>query len=305
MKGLAISGGSTKIGFLGGAAIELMKQHDYEILTGISAGSIICLLLGIKDYDVLENAIMQTTEDDFFDVKPTRSNGKISIKAVFRIISGKQSLGKYSLDKLLKNYYTPEQHEKLKNSGKIVKIGAVNLNLVKIEYCDITKVDYETAIKWVVASSSIPITTETVKIGEYYYIDGGALEHVGGINAIEEGATSLDVVFSRPERLELTESDIEWTPKSVLGVVLRTLTVMSRNTTLDNESEIKLTCFQNNIPLNMYFTPFMLTSSLYKMDKDLSRSWFELGKQMILNPDTQHEYHNNLDEETPKTGTDN
>jgi predicted acylesterase/phospholipase RssA len=297
MKGLAISGGSTKIGFLAGAAIELMKNNDYEILVGISAGSIICLLLGVKDYDTLEYSILDTTEDDFFEVKPTKKNGKISFKALMRVISGKQSLGKYSLDKLLKKYYTPEKHDLLRQSGKIVKIGAVNLNLVKIEYCDITKVDYETAIQWVVASSSIPITTETVKIGEYYYIDGGALEHVGGMNAIEEGVTSLDVVFSRPERLELTESDVEWKPYNVLGVILRTLSVMSRNITLENESEIKLTCYQKNIPLNMYFTPFMLTSSLYKMDKDLSKSWFELGKQMILNPDTDNEYHNNLEEE--------
>ncbi len=302
MKGLAISGGSTKISFLSSVATELMKRNDYEVITGISAGSIIALLIAIKDYDILENAIMNTTEDDFFEVKPTKDNGKISLKAVFRVISGKQSLGKYSLDKLLKKYYTPEQHERMKNSGKIVKIGAVNLNLVRIEYCDITKVDYETAIKWVVASSSIPIATETVKIGEYYYIDGGSLEHVGGIAALEAGSKSLDVIFSRPEKIELTESDVEWTPKSVLGVMLRTITVMSRNTTIENESEIKLACFQKNIPLNIYYTPFALTTSLYKMDKDLSRAWFELGKQMILNPDAEHEYHNNLEE--PKAGMD-
>lgn len=301
MKALSISGGSTKISFLAGSAIELMKENDYDIITGISAGAIICLLLGIKNYPTLKLSVTDSTDDDLFDLKPTKDNGNISIRALLRVISGKESLGKYAMNKLLRKYYTIEDHIKNQESGKIIKVGAVNLNLVRIEYCDITKVDYDTALNWVVASSSIPIATECVKIGDYYYVDGGVLEHVGGMQAIEDGATTLDVIFSRPDKMELLDKDIDWKPKNILAVMMRTLSVMSSNVTFENESEIKLTCTEKNIPLNIYYTPYVLTTTLYKMEKDLSRSWFELGRQVILSPNIYSEYHNGLEE----PGTDN
>lgn len=294
MKGLAISGGSTKISFLCGAAIELMKQNNYDIITGISAGAIICLLLGIKNYDTLKISVTESTTKDLFTVQPTKDNGKISLRAILRVISGKKSLGKYAMNDLLRKYYSTEDHIQNQNSGKIIKVGAVNLNTFKIEYCDITKVDYDTALNWVVASSSIPIATECVKIGDYYYVDGGTLEHIGGMTTIEDGATSLDMIFSRTEVASSINSD--WKPKNILDVMMRTLSVMSNNTTYENESEIKLTCSYKDIPLNIYYAPYTLTSNLYKMEKDLSLSWFELGRQVILSPNIYSEYHNGLEE---------
>jgi predicted acylesterase/phospholipase RssA len=282
MKGLAISGGSTKIGFLAGAAIELMKTNDYEIITGISAGSIISLMLAIKEYDILQNAVLSCTQDDFFDVKPLNDKGDIRIRSLFRLLQGKHSLGEFSLIDLLKKYYTPEMHVQMQKSGKIVKVGAVNMNLIQIEYCDITKVDYDVALQWVVASSSIPLATDAVKIGVYYYFDGGVMEHVGGMEALMSGAESLDVVYSRSEDLEIKKKDLDWKPKNIFSVVMRTLDVMGTRISFENESEIDLYCKYKNIPLNNYYAPFTLTDNLYKMDKDLSKAWFGLGRKQVL-----------------------
>jgi predicted acylesterase/phospholipase RssA len=281
-KALAISGGSTKIGFLSGAAIELMKTHNYDIITGISAGSIISLLLAIEEFEVLQEAVYNCTQDDFFDVKPLNDKGAITTSSIFRVLTGKHSLGKFTLTKLLKRYYSPEMHERLQNTGKIVKVGAVNMNLIQIEYCDITRVEYETALKWVVASSSIPLATEAIKIGDYYYYDGGVLEHVGGMEALESGAEYLDVIYSRSEKLEPVAKDIAWKPKNIFSVVMRTLDVMATNISLENESEIDLYCKYKKVPLTNYFAPFTLTEDLYKMDTDLSKAWFELGRKEVL-----------------------
>jgi predicted patatin/cPLA2 family phospholipase len=282
MKGLAISGGSTKIGFLAGAAIELMKIHDYDIITGISAGSIISLLLCIKEYEILQNAVFNCTQDDFFDVKPLNEDGDIRIRSLFRLLQGKHSLGDFSLFELLKKYYTPEMHERLQNSGKSVRIGAVNMNLIQIEYCDITKVEYELALKWVVASSSIPLATEAVKIGDHYYFDGGVLEHVGGMEALMSGAMHLDVIYSRSEDMEVTPKDVAWKPKNIFAVVMRTLDVMATRISYENESEIDLYCKYKNIPLTSFYAPYTLTENLYKMDMDLSKAWFDLGKKQVI-----------------------
>jgi predicted acylesterase/phospholipase RssA len=281
-KGLAISGGSTKIGFLAGAAIELMKTHDYDIITGISAGSIISLMLSIGEFEVLQDAVFNCTSNDFFEVNPVNDKGEIKFRSIFRLLQGEHSLGNFKLIELLKKHYTPEMHERLQNSGKIVKIGAVNMNLIRNEYCDIAKVEYETALKWVVASSSIPLATDAVKIGDYYYFDGGVLEHVGGMEALESGAEHLDVVYSRSEKLEVTAKDIAWKPKNIFSVVMRTLDVMATNISLENESEIDLYCKYKRIPLTNYFAPFTLTENLYKMDTDLSKAWFELGRKIVL-----------------------
>jgi predicted acylesterase/phospholipase RssA len=281
MKALAISGGSTKIAFLAGAAVELHKNNDYKILTGISAGSIICLLLAINELEILKDAIFSTNSEDFFRFVPVTDNDKVKIRSVIRVLMGKESLAEYRLKDLLKDYYKPEHHEKMQNCGKIVKIGATNLNLKQIEYCDITKVDYETALDWVVASSSIPLTTQLVKIGQYYYTDGGVKEHVGGIEALNSGATELDVLFSRSEINELTEDDIAWKPKNIVDVLFRVLNTMSRDISDEDEKVIYKECRITSTPLRMWFAPFTLTRSLYKMDPDLSKSWFSLGSDTI------------------------
>jgi predicted patatin/cPLA2 family phospholipase len=283
MKALSISGGSTKIGFLAGSAIELCKRNNYQIITGISAGSVISLLLAIDEFELLEGSILPIDTPDFFKNEPLNDKNNIKISAIWRILVGKTSLAEFTLSDLIRRIYTKEHHLKLQNSGKIVKVGAANLNLNQIEYCDISKVDYELAIKWVVASSSIPVTADLVKIGDYLYTDGGVLQHVGGLEAINSGATKLDVVFSRPEEMELSHDDINWSPKNILDVLFKTISIMSDNNSFNDKDIIEKTCLIKNIPLSIYYTPFKLTSGMYKMDSDLTKSWFELGREQVLN----------------------
>lgn len=234
--------GSTKIGFLGGAAVELDKKHNFKIYSGISAGAIINLLLPLGEYDLLKKSIVESDVDDLFKVKPANDKDQLTLGSIWRVVRGKNSLGAYTMKKLLKQYYKPEHHVRLQECGKIVIVGAVNFNTEDIEYCDITKVDYETALDWVTASSSIPITCEPVKIGDCYYYDGGVREHVSGIKVLNSGATSLCVVFSRPEHLELSENQQHWLPSNVFKVAVKTLRIMSKDITFEDEEKIKKRC---------------------------------------------------------------
>lgn len=283
MKALAISGGSTKIGFLAGAAIELCKRNNYQIITGISAGSIISLLLAIGEFDLLKESILPMDSNKFFKKEPMTDDNKIKLSSIWRILTGEKSLSEFKLDDLLRSIYTKEHHEKLKNSGKIVKVGAANLNLKRVEYCDITKLDYDYALKWVIASSSIPIMTDLIEIGNFVYTDGGVFEHIGGMEAIRSGATILDLVFSRPEDIELTTKETSWRPKSMFDTSFKVISVMSDNNSFNDENMIKRECFIKDIELSTYYPPFKLTTGMYKMDPDLTKSWFELGREQILN----------------------
>ncbi len=275
MKALSLSGGSTKISFLAGAGSIMNQHNDYDIYTGISAGSIVNLLLPINKYNVLKEAIINSTTDDFFSVKPMNKKGKISIIGLFRILLGKPSIGKYNLHSLLKIYYTPDDHIQLQNSGKIVIVGAVNYNLEQLDYCDVSKVDYETALKWVVASSSIPIATEPIKIGDFYYCDGGIMEHVSGLHALNLGATEIDVIFSRPDEIE--KQDILWTPKNILKINQKLLNMMPDKISLNDETIIKEYCLEQNIPLRIIYPLSNLTDELYLMTPELSTDWWNQG----------------------------
>lgn len=59
MKHLGISGGSTKIAGLTGAAFQLLEANNYQpdIISGISAGSILTLPILFKKWDMLKTTV--------------------------------------------------------------------------------------------------------------------------------------------------------------------------------------------------------------------------------------------------------
>lgn len=280
-KGLAISGGATKVSFLAGAAIEMNKVNDYQIYSGISAGSIINLLLPIGEYDILKESVMNSSTGDLFSHPPLNNKDNITLSAIWRVITGKNSLGDFTLKDLLKKYYKPEHHVKMQSSGKIVKVGATNYDLMKVDYCDITKVDYDTALNWVVASSSIPMVCQPVSINNFDYYDGGVMEHVSGLEVIRTGATELDVIFSRPQHMDLLNTP--WTAKNVLEVAMRTFNIMSKDISAEDEYAIRLTCQENKIPLNIIYPSAELESGMYEMNTDLMTRWWSLGHDAAIN----------------------
>lgn len=85
--------------------------------------------------------------------------------------------------------------DKLKNSGKYLRIGAINFNTGKYESAT-EKTD--NIIDWVMASSAFPILFPMQKIGDYYYTDGGMSEMAPLIEAIELGATEIDIILANP-----------------------------------------------------------------------------------------------------------
>ncbi len=97
MKTLSISGGSTKIAALGGSAITLLKDYSYkpEIICGISSGGLLALPLAMGLYNELEELITNFKLDDIFGkYKPVNNKGKLTIRSLFRLLTGKPSLGK-------------------------------------------------------------------------------------------------------------------------------------------------------------------------------------------------------------------
>lgn len=90
--------------------------------------------------------------------------------------------------------------EKLKTSGKKLLVGAVAYETGEYRCADETNPDI---IKWIMASSSFPLFFPLEKIEGLNWTDGGVTNVVPLQDAIENGATEIDIILTGP--LGMTE----------------------------------------------------------------------------------------------------
>lgn len=289
---IAFSGSSTKIQFHLGVAHELtLLGYDPEYLDGCSGGAIVQLFMAIKkfDKDVIDT-FLNVKADDVFDVQPMNNKDKLTIKAKIRALLGKPSLGKQNnLLELIKKNFTPEDYVELKQTGKKVFCTVYNLNTRFSESVNICRhsMDYETAMKFVLASASIPLAVEPVRIGRSWYYDGGVVEHNGGKNlAKRKHIKKLVTVWSRPDILgqikktRMSNFHENWQPGGIKKNGLRVLDGITFNTSLEDEGTIDALCDANNIEQEKIFPTHQLMDQLYKFDKDLQRLMYQHGKEV-------------------------
>ncbi len=288
--GIAFSGSSTKIQFHLGVAHELTTLgFEPQYLDGCSGGAIVQLFMSIKKFDKETiDTFLDVQAGDVFNIAPMNANNKLTFKAKLRAITGKPSLGKQdNLLKLIKKNFTEEDYLEMKATKKKVFCTVFNLNTRFSESVNICRpsMDYYTAMRFVLASASIPLAVEPVKIGRSYYYDGGVIEHNGGKNlAKRKELDSLVTVWSRPDILQkkkktrITNFWEKWTPGGLKKNAERVLDGIVFNTSLEDEETIDLLCKANNIEQIKLFPSYQLMDELYKFDKDLQRSMYEHGK---------------------------
>jgi predicted patatin/cPLA2 family phospholipase len=289
--GIAFSGSSTKIQFHLGVAHELTNLgFDPKYLDGCSGGAIVQLFMSIKkfDKDVLDT-FLNVQAGEVFNIAPMNEKNKLTFKAKLRAITGKKSLGKQdNLLNLIKKNFTEENYLEMKATKKKVFCTVFNLNTRFSESVNICRpsMDYDTAMRFVLASASIPLAVEPVRIGRSWYYDGGVIEHNGGKNlAKRKELDSLVSVWSRPDILQkikktrITNFWENWTPGGMKKNAERVLDGIVFNTSLEDEETIDLICDLNDIDQTKIFPSYQLMDELYKFDKDLQRSMYEHGKE--------------------------
>jgi len=247
--------------------------------------------MAIKKFDKeVIDTFLNVEAEDVFDVQPLNNKDKLTIKAKIRSLLGKSSHGKQNnLLEVIKKNFTPEDYVELKQTGKKVFCTVYNLNTKLSESVNICKpsMDYETAMKFVFASASIPLAVEPVRIGESWYYDGSVVEHNGGKNlAKRKHIKRLFTVWSRPDILgEIKKTRIsnfheKWKPGSIKKNGLRLLEGITFNTSLEDEETIDALCDANKIEQQKIFPTHQLMKELYKFDKDLQLSMYEHGKDV-------------------------
>ena len=292
MKALVISGGGSKGAFGGGVAQYLIEEQgrDYDLLIGTSTGSLLVPFLAVKKLDRLKEAYTNVTQDDIFYINPFKikkdemGSTKIGINYLNVLwnvsFRGKNAFGDASnLRKLIDKFMTERDYEIIRESGKEVLVCTTNLTLAQTEFKSTNEYGWKDYGDWMLASSSVPPFMEYITKGGYDYADGGILEHAPIQEAINRGATEVDVIILRKEHDILSPERI----RNPFHYILRSIDIMMTEIGRDDVRLANLKAKQNNVKLNFYYTPRKLTNNSLIFNKEAMTEWWEEGYQSAMN----------------------
>lgn len=194
MRALVHSGGAAKGAWACGVIQHLLGDLgiNYDIYAGTSVGAINTAFLAMfKSGEEMQAAQLLKSWwlslDNSKIYKPWTFWGKIAV-------AWKNSFYDSSpLHTLIRNNISLE---KIRNSGKKIAIGALNLHTGKYVVFDQDSDDF---IEAVLASSAFPAALSPIKINNDLFIDGG-MKTLSPIKiAIEMGADEIDIITTSPD----------------------------------------------------------------------------------------------------------
>ncbi len=243
-------------------------------------------LSSIDEMDRLKEAYTSVTQEDIYDVNPFKKDGSIDMwNAIKRIaitnpimkLFGKDvaTLGESNnLRETIKRFFSDEDFEKLISSGKEISVAVVNNNTEKAEMKSSKDGDYEDLIDWLWASACAPVFMTLVKKNGNEYVDGGIVEHIPIQDAIDKGATEIDVIVHRQS--EYNEYP-DYKSKNILDLFMKVIEVMHKEVSRNDVSISKLIAQDEDVTINFYYTPKKLSDNSLIFDKEVMTQWWEEG----------------------------
>ena len=282
MRALVISGGGSKGAFAGGLADYLISvcKRDYSIFIGSSTGSLLVPLLSIGETAKLKKVFTSVTQADVFNNCPfllKKTGGvyktKINHLGILKMfMEGKKTFGESeNLRKLIFNTITPADFEKIKQRD--VNITVSNLNTMAVEYKEAKECTYTDFCEWVWASASlVPFMSLVTKNG-FEYADGGMGNIVPIYQAIQKGATELDIIV-----LKSNENIVNQLPvRNALDLTSRVFSFMLNQIVTDDLIIGRLEGQNKKIKLNFYCSKKELTTNSLIFDPEQMAEWWDYG----------------------------
>ena len=290
MRALVISGGGSKGAFGGGVAQYLLqeKSHTYDLLIGSSTGSLLIPHLALGKVDKIHGIYTSVTMGKIFDINPfvVKRKGEVDVVSInhfnvlLQFLKGKRTFGEsHKLHSYIKENFTPEEFHQLKQSGCNIVVTVTNLSKNEVEYKSIQDYDYEEFCEWIwISCNYIPFMSLHTK-DNCEYGDGGFSSLVPIREAINRGATEIDVVVLETE-MQITPKAIGKNPFSLLIDLFQTLLnqVEKHDITIG-----KLAAKNKNVNLNLYYTPTQLTNNALIFNKEKMKLWWQQGYDYAKN----------------------
>lgn len=284
MRALVISGGGSKGAYAGGLAEYLIRERkrNYDILIGSSTGSLLVPLLSIGEIDKLKEIFTSVNESDIFNSSPfiiKEKNGspvaKINHFGILKMfLRGKKTFGESeNLHKIIKDVITEADYRAIQRSGRQVIVTVSNLTTTSIEYKSVSDFGYEDYCDWIWASTSlVPFMSLVTKNG-FDYADGGMGDFVPIYQAIQKGATEIDVILLKTDRNITNNPSIH----NAFDLILRIFNFMLTEIGASNLIIGQLEGLNKKVKLNIYRPLKDLTANSLIFIPEQMKRWWDLG----------------------------
>ncbi|WP_213520056.1 patatin-like phospholipase family protein [Nonlabens sp.] len=287
MKALVISGGGSKGAFAGGVAQYLQGElgHEYDLYIGTSTGSLLISHLALNKIAEIKDVYTNVNQSSIFNRRPFLvkrdkfGQDQISInhfKVLRNFFRGSKTFGESkNLRKLIANTLSKEEFLTLKNGAKDVVVTVSNLSLNETEYKSIKDFDYEDFIDWIwISCNYIPFMSLVRKNG-CEYADGGFGSMVPIKEAIDRGATEVDVIILETEVTHYNNLP----SKNVFSLLSNLHGFMMDRIEKQNIIIGKYVAGHQDAIINLYYTPTVLTTNSLIFKKEKMKIWWESGYQ--------------------------
>ncbi|WP_350285683.1 patatin-like phospholipase family protein [uncultured Croceitalea sp.] len=284
MRALVISGGGSKGAFAGGVAQFLIEEagHDYDIFVGTSTGSLLISHLALGKIDKIKEIYSNVNQKSIFNncpfiVKKKYGSDIISMNhwnILKNFLKGKKTFGESeNLKKLIRNSITQSEFETLKKSSSDVVVTVSNLSLNQVEYKSINDCTYDEFCDWIWISSNYTPFMSLVRKDGCEYADGGLGSLVPIEEAINRGATEVDVVVLHTEVSYYNRMP----SRNPFELITTMLGFILDRIEHQNIRVGKLVANQNNAIINLYYTPTILTTNSLIFNKEKMTRWWKRG----------------------------
>ncbi|MGK0385562.1 MAG: NTE family protein [Patiriisocius sp.] len=285
MRALVISGGGSKGAFGGGVAQYLIEElgHNYDLFIGTSTGSLLISHLALNKIEKIKEVYTSVTQQTIFSICPftikkdTWGEEQISInhlKVLFNFLKGRKTFGESkNLRKLIRKTLSKEEFVILKESNKDVVVTVSNLSLHLVEYKSIKDMTYDDFCDWIWISSNYVPFMSLVKKDGCEYADGGFGSIVPIKEAIDRGATEVDVIVLETEVTYYNRL----ASKNVFELISNLHDFMIDRVEKQNIIIGKFAAGNKNAIINLYYTPTVLTTNSLIFNKEKMTRWWKIG----------------------------
>ena len=285
MRALVISGGGSKGAFGGGVAQYLIEElgHSYDMYIGTSTGSLLISHLALDKIQKIKDIYTSVNQKSIFSNNPfitkKAKNGLEEIginhfNILRNFIRGKKTFGDSSnLRKLIRDSLTPKEFETLQKSHKEVVVTVSNISLNTVEYKSLSDCSYDDFCDWIWISCNYVPFMSLAKKNNCEYADGGFGSMVPIKEAIDRGATDVDVIV-----LETEVTHINRMPsKNAFSLITNLHAFMIDRIEKQNITIGKFAASHENAIINLYYTPTVLTTNSLIFNKVKMSDWWQKG----------------------------
>tara|TARA_R100000935_G_scaffold55682_1_gene85888 strand:+ start:7869 stop:8789 length:921 start_codon:yes stop_codon:yes gene_type:complete len=285
MKALVISGGGSKGAFAGGVAQYLLEdlRQEYDLFVGTSTGSLLISHLALHKVEKIKEVYTSVNQQSIFStlpfvIKKTKYGGKeIAINhfnVLRNFLRGSKTFGEsHNLRKLIEETFTEAEFNLLQQGPKEIVVTVSNLSLNQVEYKSINDFKYADFLDWIWISCNYVPFMSLVKKEGCEYADGGFGSMVPIEEALNRGATEVDVI--------ILETDVTYYNRLPVRNVFSLLTsihgYMLDRVEKQNIRIGKFVAANKDAIINLYYTPTVLTTNSLVFNKENMTLWWEQG----------------------------